>query len=84
MLVPLEVLRAAPELYRRRGTVAGLAEAIRLVHDVEPAIREQAPERAWGAVGSTARFTSRIHGTPRSKISVATMPRSVHRLTVVT
>src|SRR5262249_1877300 len=46
-----KILRAAPELYRRRGTKEGLAEAIRLVFDVEPAIQEMAAERDWGGLG---------------------------------
>jgi len=39
-----------PELYRRRGTIAGLTEAIKLVFGVEPAIQELATERNWGSV----------------------------------
>lgn len=45
------VLRALPGLYRRRGTIAGLVEAIKLIFDVEPAIQELATERSWGSVG---------------------------------
>jgi phage tail-like protein len=71
------VLHAAPELYRRRGTVAGLVEAIRLVHDVEPAIREHAPERAWGAVGTTARLGGvRLFGRSRNRFRVGRSPLS--------
>lgn len=44
------ILNALPELYRRRGTPAGLADAIRLVFDVNPAIQELASERSWGSL----------------------------------
>ncbi|MCI0392752.1 MAG: phage tail protein [Acidobacteria bacterium] len=45
-----KVLHALPGLYRRRGTIAGLTEAIKLVFGVEPAIQELAAERNWGSV----------------------------------
>ncbi|MFO1119696.1 MAG: phage tail protein [Rhodospirillales bacterium] len=52
------ILAAAPELYRRRGTIDGLARAIRAVFDAEPSIDELARRRAWGALaerGTAAR-----------------------------
>lgn len=45
-----KVLAALPKLYRRRGTVAGLVEAIKLIVGVEPAIQEMASERNWGSL----------------------------------
>jgi phage tail-like protein len=45
-----KILHALPELYRRRGTIAGLTEAINLVFGVEPVIQELAAERNWGSV----------------------------------
>lgn len=50
------LLRAAPELYRRRGTPGGLAMALELVAgDGRPAagalIEEHGLVRAWGAIG---------------------------------
>jgi phage tail-like protein len=44
------LLRAAPELYRRRGTPEGLRQAVRLVFDVVPVIEELGPARGWGAL----------------------------------
>ncbi len=44
------ILAALPALYRRRGTVAGLAEAVELVFDAEPVIEELGLGRFWGAV----------------------------------
>ncbi|HKX30764.1 MAG TPA: phage tail protein [Blastocatellia bacterium] len=50
------ILRALPELYRLRGTIAGLTEAIRLVFDVDPVVRELALERSWGALRHNAQL----------------------------
>jgi phage tail-like protein len=46
------ILRAVPELYRRRGTVEGLSAAIRLVFGFDPIIEELAAQRMWGALAS--------------------------------
>lgn len=46
------ILAALPGLYPKRGTVAGLAEAIRLVFDVDPVIEELGLARSWGAVAA--------------------------------
>ena len=48
------ILQAIPELYRRRGTVSGLKQAVALVFGVEPAIEEIAAERMWGALSQRA------------------------------
>jgi len=48
------ILQAIPELYRRRGTVNGLKQAIELVFGVEPVIQEVALERNWGAISQAA------------------------------
>lgn len=45
-----KVMRALPELYRRRGTIAGLTETVKLIFGVEPVIQELATERDWGSV----------------------------------
>lgn len=44
------VLAALPALYPRRGTIGGLAAAIRLVFDADPVIEELADGLPWGAV----------------------------------
>jgi phage tail-like protein len=49
-----KVMRALPELYRRRGTIAGLTETVRLIFGVKPVIQELATERDWGSVGKRA------------------------------
>ena len=48
-----KILHALPDLYRRRGTLAGLREAIKLVFAVEPAIEELAAARNWGSVAKS-------------------------------
>lgn len=48
------ILRAVPELYRRRGTVEGLTLAVKLVFGFDPVIQELAAERMWGAVATAS------------------------------
>ena len=50
-----KILDAVPELYRKRGTVDGLKQAIKFVFDVDPVIQELASERMWGAISSAER-----------------------------
>jgi phage tail-like protein len=47
-----QILRAAPQLYRQRGTLAGMKNAINLVFGVTPAIDEASATGMWGALGS--------------------------------
>ncbi|MGN9908584.1 phage tail protein [Phytohabitans sp. LJ34] len=49
-----ELLAAAPELYRRRGTPGALREVVRIVAGVEPVVTELATERAWLRLGAGA------------------------------
>jgi phage tail-like protein len=63
------IVRAVPELYRRRGTVAGLVQAIQLIFDVEPAIQELAAERRWGSLGETTPLGAvRLFGRSRARL----------------
>jgi len=62
------ILQAIPQLYRQRGTLAGLKLAFRLVFDLEPAIEELAPARPWAALGRQSRTGSfRLFGRDRSR-----------------
>jgi phage tail-like protein len=63
------VLRAAPSLYRRRGTPEALADAVELIFGARPAITEAAPGRAWGGLDRTARVRAvRLFGRGRSRM----------------
>lgn len=46
------ILKNAPELYRRRGTIKGLRLAISLAFGVTPAIEELSSTGTWGAIAS--------------------------------
>ena len=48
------ILKELPKLYKKRGTLAGLSDAITLIFDKTPAIRELAAERAWGALAESS------------------------------
>lgn len=62
------ILRELPNLYRWRGTVTGLFNAIKLVFEVEPVIEELAQGRSWGALGRDARLrTVKLFGTARAR-----------------
>ncbi len=66
-----ELIRRAPELYRLRGTPAGLRLALWLLFDIDPAIIERPLGRAWGALGRDARLRSvRLFGKSRSRFRV--------------
>lgn len=49
-----KLIKAAPRLYRQRGTPAALSEAIDIVFGVEPVIDELAGDRHWAQVRATA------------------------------
>ena len=69
------VLQALPVLYRRRGTVSGLKQAIELVFGVEPAIEELASGRSWGAVGRRGRLGGvRLFSRSRARFHLGTSP----------
>jgi len=62
-----KILNAAPALYRKRGTLAGLKEAVQLVFDVTPSIQELALERNWGAVNHAQLNSLRLFGRSRAR-----------------
>jgi phage tail-like protein len=62
------ILKAVPELYRRRGTVAGLKKAINLLFDVDAAIQELSTERNWGGLSYNSRLGAvRLFGKSRAR-----------------
>jgi phage tail-like protein len=65
------IIDAAPELYRKRGTVAGLTHTIQLVLGATPVIEELAPGRLWGALGRTAVVSgTRLFGPARARFTL--------------
>lgn len=65
------ILRAIPELYRLRGTVAGLKLAFRLVFDADLVVSEQALERRWAGLGKNAILCGfRLFGRARSRAQI--------------
>jgi phage tail-like protein len=48
-----QVLAALPGLYKQRGTLAGLAAAIKLVFGITPSIQELAAEQPYGALAES-------------------------------
>jgi phage tail-like protein len=69
------ILAAAPELYRKRGTVAGLQQTIALVAGATPVIEELSRERLWGALGRTARVRgTRLYGRDRARFVLDRSP----------
>jgi phage tail-like protein len=65
------ILAAVPELYRLRGTSAGIALAVERVFGVRPAIQELGRERLYAGVGRGGRLGSvRLFGRARSRFRV--------------
>lgn len=62
------VLRAVPELYRRRGTPDGLKRTLQLLFDREPALDEVALSRPWGEVGHARVNRVRLFGRSHARL----------------
>ncbi len=75
-----KIIHKLPELYRLRGTVAGLTEAIKLIFDVEPAIQELGLERNWGALAKTGANNSVRNGASLGVVRLFSKSRSRFRL----
>src|SRR4029077_3153588 len=46
-----QILQAGPQLYRQRGTLAGMQMAIKLIFGISPAIEQLSSTGMWGALG---------------------------------
>jgi phage tail-like protein len=65
------IIDAAPDLYRRRGTVGGLARTIELVTGVAPVIDELSLARMWSALGRTSVMSAtRLFGRARARVTL--------------
>lgn len=67
------LLRAAPELYRRRGTPWAIGEAVRIVFGATPVIEELAAQRHWLRLRERGRLGSaRLFGRSAARFRVGT------------
>jgi phage tail-like protein len=72
-----QILAAIPELYGRRGTVAGIKQAVELIFGVEPTIQELAAGRMWGVLGRETRLGAvRLFGRSRARFRLGSSPFS--------
>ena len=62
------LIAAAPDLYRRRGTPAGLRDTLATAIGVEATVRELGPERPWGAIGAARLGAVRLFGRSRARV----------------
>jgi phage tail-like protein len=67
-----EWLRAAPELFRRRGTLVGLMDTLRVALGVTATVEELGTARPWGAVGSARLGGVRLFGRSRVRVRLGT------------
>ncbi len=74
------LLAAAPELYRRRGTPAGLLETLRVGVGVTASLEEPGTDRPWGAVGSARLGGVRLFGRSRVRVRLGTSRLGASRL----
>jgi phage tail-like protein len=73
-------LRAAPELFRRRGTPQGLVETLDVALGVPSTVEELGPARAWGAVGRTHVGALRLFGRSRARVRLGTSRLGIARV----
>jgi phage tail-like protein len=67
-----ELLAAAPDLYRRRGTPQGLLDTVRIALGVSATVEEPARQRPWGAVGSSRLGAVRLFGRSDARFRLGT------------
>ena len=65
-----QILQAAPKLYRRRGTLAGLQRAIQTVFGVTPSIEELSSAGPWGSISGKTALRGTESGPPSSHVSL--------------
>ncbi|MBG0562863.1 phage tail protein [Actinoplanes aureus] len=66
-----DLIAAAPELFRARGTPAGVARAVRIVFGADPVIHELAAERDWLRIGTDGRLgVAHLFGRASARLRV--------------
>jgi phage tail-like protein len=66
------LVAAAPRLYHRRGTPAGLVETLDVALGVDAVVQELGPERPWGALGDVRLGSLRLFGRSRARVRLGT------------
>jgi len=73
-------LRAAPELFSRRGTPRGLVETLDVALGVTGTVEELGPARPWGAVGRAHLGSVRLFGRSLARVRLGTSRLGVARV----
>jgi phage tail-like protein len=67
-----DLITAAPDLYRRRGTPAGLRDTLRIALGVPASVEELGTTRPWGAVGTARLGGVRLFGRSTARVRLGT------------
>src|SRR5260370_28819430 len=70
-----KILHAAPQLYRLRGTVAGLEQAVETVFGVTPYIEELSSAGPWGSIDGEKPAWPAPSGASPPHVSLGPPPR---------
>lgn len=74
------VLRAAPDMFTRRGTPQGLAEILQVALGVASSVEEMGPARPWGAVGHAYLGSARLFSRSVTRVRLGTSRLGVARV----
>ena len=74
------LLRAAPELFRRRGTPQGLVDTLEIALGVSCTVEELGTARPWGAVGHAHLGSVRLFSRSVARVRLGTSRLGVARL----
>jgi phage tail-like protein len=66
------LIAAAPDLFHRRGTPAGLVATLRIALGIEAVVDELGPQRPWGAAGEVRLGGLRLFGRSRARVRLGT------------
>lgn len=66
------LLRAAPDLFRRRGTRSGVVDTVQIALGVACSIEELGVARPWGAIGTARLGSVRLYGSSTARFRLGT------------